>query len=266
MMQVRHVIAAQGEKAGGYGPGPFQYGLRSAHFFSDRAIMGEKWGMPLDVAFFIIARYREAIICQLAAADESARGDQEDIAQECCAQWADFYGQDSLREMSFGHPDYLDKKILAFCWQSNERDLKEIAAMPEAYGGPREIERIKAEQSVIERLLGPDCPTVAHWKGFRAAGMTPVERDDRARAWWDERRKKLAQPRMGGITMTEALESNPEAFVSRYRDAIARLEGAPRDERIRAEWLNVAKRLRARWKDWQGEDSLHEMAFGEPEE
>ena len=28
----------------------------------------------------------------------------------------------------------------------------------------------------------------------------------------------------------------------------------------------VAKRLRDRWKNWQGEDSLHAMAFAEPQE
>jgi len=264
MMQVRHVIKAQGEKAGGYGPGPFQLGLRSAHLFSDSPICAQGWGTPLDIAFAIIARYRDAIIRLLAATDESVRGEQEGIAQECCAQWADWYGPDSLEEMSFGHPDYLDKKIFGFCWQSNELDLKEIAAMPESARLPWEIERIKAEQSVIERLLGPNCPTVAHWKG--AAGMTPVEVLNRARAEWNERQEKLAQTRMDGIAMIESLENNPEAFVSRYRDAIARLEGAPRDERIRAEWRNVAKRLRARWREWQGEDSLNEMAFGEPVE
>jgi len=26
----------------------------------------------------------------------------------------------------------------------------------------------------------------------------------------------------------------------------------------------AARRLRDRWREWQGEDSLHEMAFGEP--
>jgi hypothetical protein len=30
--------------------------------------------------------------------------------------------------------------------------------------------------------------------------------------------------------------------------------------------LATAIRLRLEWKDWQGEDSLHEMAFGEPED
>jgi hypothetical protein len=32
----------------------------------------------------------------------------------------------------------------------------------------------------------------------------------------------------------------------------------------KAEVREAAKRLRDRWKDWQGEDSLHEMAFGAP--
>jgi hypothetical protein len=53
--------------------------------------------------------------------------------------------------------------------------------------------------------------------------------------------------------MIEALESNPEAFVARYREAVANLES------------DTVAQMRQAWRDWQGEDSLHEMAFGEPD-
>ena len=59
-------------------------------------------------------------------------------------------------------------------------------------------------------------------------------------------------------------EREPEQIVERYRSLIAEME-APKSESQRAELRESAKRLRQRWKDWQGEDSLHEMAFGEPE-
>jgi hypothetical protein len=59
------------------------------------------------------------------------------------------------------------------------------------------------------------------------------------------------------------IEANPEGIVNQYRDVISRLETAT-DELGKAEWEGVAKRLRQAWHEWQGEDSLHEMAFGEP--
>jgi hypothetical protein len=39
-----------------------------------------------------------------------------------------------------------------------------------------------------------------------------------------------------------------------------------RDELAKAEFDRIAQRHRDSWKEWQGEDSLHEMAFGEPDE
>ena len=50
-----------------------------------------------------------------------------------------------------------------------------------------------------------------------------------------------------------------------YRDVIAKRD-AETTEPGKAEFQTIAKRLRASWKTWQGEDSLHEMAFGEPVE
>ncbi|HXY36299.1 MAG TPA: hypothetical protein VEI07_18830 [Planctomycetaceae bacterium] len=64
--------------------------------------------------------------------------------------------------------------------------------------------------------------------------------------------------------MIEPVETNPLAIIEPYREVIARMEAAT-DELGRDEWRRVAMRLRARWKEWQGEDSLHEMAFGEVE-
>ena len=59
-------------------------------------------------------------------------------------------------------------------------------------------------------------------------------------------------------------EREPEQVVERYRRLMAELETA-KSESQRAELRESAMRLRHRWKEWQGEDSLHEMAFGEPE-
>lgn len=58
-------------------------------------------------------------------------------------------------------------------------------------------------------------------------------------------------------------EMEPEQIVERYRSLIGQLEIATQDAH-KAEVREAAKRLRDRWCEWQGEDSLHEMAFGEP--
>ena len=63
--------------------------------------------------------------------------------------------------------------------------------------------------------------------------------------------------------MAGRIEANPEALVVRYREVISRLEAA-KDALNRFEWQGVARRMRQEWRLWQGEDSLHEMAFGEP--
>ena len=61
------------------------------------------------------------------------------------------------------------------------------------------------------------------------------------------------------------VEGNAAAIIERYRDVTALRETAT-DALGKAEWDGVAKRLREAWRAWQGEDSLHEMAFGEPAE
>ncbi len=57
-------------------------------------------------------------------------------------------------------------------------------------------------------------------------------------------------------------EIEPEQFVERYRGLIEQLETTHDSHRVEVQ--QAAKRLRDRWKEWQGDDSLHEMAFGEP--
>jgi hypothetical protein len=56
---------------------------------------------------------------------------------------------------------------------------------------------------------------------------------------------------------------DPEQFVERYRSLFSQLEIADHDAH-KLEVGDAARRLRDRWREWQGEDSLHEMAFGEP--
>jgi len=61
------------------------------------------------------------------------------------------------------------------------------------------------------------------------------------------------------------VEGNAAAIIERYRDVMA-LRDTATDELGKAEWQGVAKRLREAWRDWPGEDSLHEITFGEPAE
>jgi hypothetical protein len=55
---------------------------------------------------------------------------------------------------------------------------------------------------------------------------------------------------------------DPELAVSHYRRVIAQLHAATGIDKH--DLRMISARLRVQWKDWQGEDSLHEMAFGEP--
>jgi hypothetical protein len=60
-------------------------------------------------------------------------------------------------------------------------------------------------------------------------------------------------------------EFEPSAAVESYFLVITERD-ASTTEPGKGEFDCIAQRLRARWKEWQGENSLHEMAFGEPEE
>ena len=57
---------------------------------------------------------------------------------------------------------------------------------------------------------------------------------------------------------------DPQHAVARYRGAIVRRDAAKTLAR-RDEFQAFANRLREFWKDSLGEDSLHELAFGEHE-
>jgi len=61
---------------------------------------------------------------------------------------------------------------------------------------------------------------------------------------------------------TMPYEVEPEQIVERYRSLIDQLEIATHDAH-KAEVKEAAKRLRRPWKESQGEDNLHETAFGE---
>jgi len=66
------------------------------------------------------------------------------------------------------------------------------------------------------------------------------------------------------LTAHEIQTFDAAAAVEQYRQIVARRDAAAEPDRDELEL--IARRLRARWAEWQGEDSLHEMAFGEPTE
>ena len=63
--------------------------------------------------------------------------------------------------------------------------------------------------------------------------------------------------------MEEPVPFEPEAVVKQYRDVSNRLR-EEESEIGRMEFTTIAQRLRVQRKERQGEDCLHEMAFGEP--
>jgi hypothetical protein len=70
---------------------------------------------------------------------------------------------------------------------------------------------------------------------------------------------------MTGMDQPEVADFDPISAVAEYRRILDKREaatGAPGKD----EYERIARVLRSRWAEWQGEDSLHEMAFGEPEE
>jgi hypothetical protein len=58
---------------------------------------------------------------------------------------------------------------------------------------------------------------------------------------------------------------HPTKLVDQYRSIMAQLD-AERTDLGKAEFRAIAQRLRNLWAEWQDDDSLHEMAFGEPKE
>ncbi len=67
-------------------------------------------------------------------------------------------------------------------------------------------------------------------------------------------------------TTLQVATFDPAAFVEQFRQAILRRDSPETPESRRDEFEAIAKRLRERWAEWQGEDSIWEMAFGEPVE
>jgi hypothetical protein len=55
-----------------------------------------------------------------------------------------------------------------------------------------------------------------------------------------------------------------QGAVDDYRSIMDQLDAATSLE-ANDKYRGMAQRARHTWKAWQGEDSLHEMAFGEPE-
>jgi hypothetical protein len=53
--------------------------------------------------------------------------------------------------------------------------------------------------------------------------------------------------------------------VAEYRGIIDKRDAAT-DAIAKDEYDRMASIARTRWAEWQGEDSIHEMAFGEPED
>jgi hypothetical protein len=58
---------------------------------------------------------------------------------------------------------------------------------------------------------------------------------------------------------------DPTKIVQEYRSVMAEWD-AERTDLGKAEFQTIADRLRSLWAEWQGDDSLHATAFGEPEE
>jgi len=65
--------------------------------------------------------------------------------------------------------------------------------------------------------------------------------------------------------VSDVVDFEPLKAVAEYRKVVGHLESATAPEG-KEEFSRIARRMRANWKDWTGEDSLHEMAFGEPGE
>lgn len=65
--------------------------------------------------------------------------------------------------------------------------------------------------------------------------------------------------------MPRSVASDPNAYVLRYRALVERLE-AEKDKKAKVKLKARAEVMKKAWQKWQGEDSLYEMAFGEPVE
>jgi hypothetical protein len=75
------------------------------------------------------------------------------------------------------------------------------------------------------------------------------------------RAKCRVEDRIRGYSLTKL--DAVFAIIANYRNAVIRMLTAT-DESTAAEWEGVARRLHERWKDFHGDNSLHELAFNEP--
>jgi hypothetical protein len=60
----------------------------------------------------------------------------------------------------------------------------------------------------------------------------------------------------------DGLDFDPEQFVNAYRVVIGLRDGA--ELGVRGHLAATISLMRRKWQIWQGEDSLHELAFREP--
>jgi hypothetical protein len=79
------------------------------------------------------------------------------------------------------------------------------------------------------------------------------------------RRRRVAPA--GVLTRGETTSDEPENFdvegaVNDYRSIMENLDAATSPE-AKDKYRGMSQRARQKWKEWQGEDSLHELAFGE---
>jgi len=61
---------------------------------------------------------------------------------------------------------------------------------------------------------------------------------------------------------SDVLDFEPDQFVNAYRVLMGLRDTA--ELGARGHLVATLSLMRQKWKIWQGEDSLHEMAFGEP--
>jgi len=64
---------------------------------------------------------------------------------------------------------------------------------------------------------------------------------------------------------SDVVDFDAAKAVGEYRNVLDHMEGAATPD-AKEEFVRIARRMRQKWQTWQGEDSLHEMAFGEPDE
>jgi hypothetical protein len=70
---------------------------------------------------------------------------------------------------------------------------------------------------------------------------------------------------LAGMRHDITTEADSETLVAEYRNAVEQIGQQHTTEGI-DEYRRIAKLVRSRWADRQGEDNLHKVCFGEPDE